>query len=277
MPESEEPGVPDVADLPALVTFVRAWQAHIKDNWEAFIKPPILATVIIIAGLAYYFGVSRSSELNGVKDERITFLNDQLTAYKDRLQGASPDEAAKQVSELRSQLGRANEKLQMILPDKPRRLEDKEKDALLRNIDKLKSDIKVLFVYAWLNGDSTEYASDFTKLLSANNIPNIGPIATTCNTAERGILVGLPDPQKPSDSAVEFTKILQEAGLHVGQTLWSSPPSVIVPSPPLIPTTASTTPALAAPVLAPTPPSGAVAQPRPIVPDFDLFICGGGD
>jgi hypothetical protein len=112
------------------VTSVHAWQAHIKDNWKAFIKPPILATVIIIAGLAYNFGVSRGSEVNGIKDERITFLNDQLTAYKDRLQGASPDEAAKQVSELRSQLGHATEKLQMILPDKPRRLEDKEKDVL---------------------------------------------------------------------------------------------------------------------------------------------------
>jgi hypothetical protein len=74
MPESEEPGVPDAANLPALVTSVHAWQAHIKDNWEAFMKPPILATVIIIAGLAYYFGVSRGSEVNGIKDERIHSL-----------------------------------------------------------------------------------------------------------------------------------------------------------------------------------------------------------
>jgi hypothetical protein len=93
-----EPPVPEWVQY-----IVWAWH-HSGQNREALMKPPVLVAYVVIAFCAYWFGSSRSSEELSVKNERIAFLNEQIAAYKDRLQGASPDQAAKQLVTLQSKL-----------------------------------------------------------------------------------------------------------------------------------------------------------------------------
>jgi len=157
--------------------------------------------------------VSRDSEQIGVKDERIGFLNDQLAAYKDRLQGATPDQAAKQIALLQDGLTEYEKKFQSLFPDKPRTLDKKQKDILISKKDEILKFGQPLIVFAGIIGDSWEYASNFTDLFKDQNIPVVGPILAACRSPERGVLVGEKNHDAPSDNAKAFIKILSDAGL----------------------------------------------------------------
>jgi len=101
---------------------------HLHQNWMQLVKPVVLAA-IVIAGLAgYQFGNSKSEDLLKLKDERAGFLGDQIAAYKDRLQGASPDQAAGQIAGLKKDFLDSEGRVQ----------------ALISELDKFKESSKVL-------------------------------------------------------------------------------------------------------------------------------------
>src|SRR5271170_5484867 len=93
---TDSPEAPDFAK-----GVIWAWH-HIRQNWEALMRLPVVIALVAVGVAAYFSGASRSSEELSVKNERIAFLNDQIAAYKDRLQGASPDQAAKQFAILQN-------------------------------------------------------------------------------------------------------------------------------------------------------------------------------
>ena len=93
--------IPESLEAPAPPAWVKSihWFLHLlRTNWEALVKPGVLLTVVVVGSTAYWFGTMKSAEVVEVKNERIQFLNDQIIAYKDRLQGATPDEAARRFS-----------------------------------------------------------------------------------------------------------------------------------------------------------------------------------
>jgi hypothetical protein len=124
MSEQSPPSAPEEPQLPQWAVNLAWVQHHIRTNWEALVKPPVIIVFLLVAVAGYYVGLSRSSEAIGIKDERISFCNEQVSAYRDRLQGATPDQAAKQIATL-------EKKIQQLSPDNPRRLSQHNKEMLL--------------------------------------------------------------------------------------------------------------------------------------------------
>jgi hypothetical protein len=217
---------PETPDPPENVkTALWLWH-HTKEHREALLKPPVLVVYIVLVCGAYWFGTNRSGEEIAVKNERLTFANEQLAAYKDRLQGASPDQAAKEIALLRDRAEKADEKLKTIFPDKPRRLLPAHKDVLISRKDELTKLIPPpLSVFAWYVGDSVGFASDFVALFTDDlKIQAFGPMATICHASQRGILIGVANPDKPPDVALKFKAILQSATLNSLFTRWEGQP-----------------------------------------------------
>jgi hypothetical protein len=183
-------------------------------------KPPVLLAYVLIGLAAYYLGVSRSSEEIGVKNERISFLNDQISAYKDRLQGATPDQAAKQIAELQNSLNEYKKEFEAIFPSSPRSLKKEQEIILIAHKDAILKFGKPLHIYSGTAGDSISYAQNFADFFKSQDIPITGPTQFGCQAGVRGVLVGMKDPSKPSENANLFLKILGDAGLHPNIADW---------------------------------------------------------
>lgn len=217
------PEIPEPPEAPDWIKTVHWVQHHLRTNWEALVKPPVLIVICLMAVAAYEFGASRESDMMDVKNERISFLNDQLGAYKDRLNGATPDEAAKQFTSLQSEVEAYMRKFDALFPEGPRKLnQDQLKILALHKDDMLKFG-KTLEVYSGEIGDSTAYATDFLNFFKSQKIPTTGPINVPCYVGERGVLVGLKDPSKPSSNATTFLKILKAADVNPNTTTWGAP------------------------------------------------------
>jgi hypothetical protein len=237
MSESQSPEGPETPEYIKLLN----WAVHhIRENWDAIMRTPVLIVFVVVAVVAFYLGTSHSSEKIEIKDERIKLLGDQVSAYKDRLQGATPDEAARRLSILETDLKTANDKLKLVSPDTDRHLTDENKKILLSKIDKLKTLIPELSVYSWSIGDYPEFTTEFTRFFSDNGIKisSGGPIITACYREQQGLLIGLRNPKTPSQAAKDFKQILEDAGLSPHYTTWEMDKTVVTPI------------------------------------DFDLFICG---
>jgi hypothetical protein len=102
--EREQATTPDGPELPdSLKLVIWAWH-HIKSNWELLTRFPVIASVLIVGYICWALGKSVNEERVVIANDRATFLNEQLTAYKDRLNGASPDQAAKQLADFATML-----------------------------------------------------------------------------------------------------------------------------------------------------------------------------
>ena len=112
MSDSEQSKQVEPPEAPEGIKLVRWAVHHVRENAEVLIKGPVIVAVLLVAGAAYYFGKSVSSEEISVQKERISFLGDQVSAYKDRLQGATPDQAAKQIASLQNRVEAYEQKLQ---------------------------------------------------------------------------------------------------------------------------------------------------------------------
>jgi hypothetical protein len=220
---SEPAPVIDTPEPPQWAKSV-VWLWHYSQKHrEALMRPPVLLAFVIIGVSAYFYGASKNSEQLGIKDERINFLNDQLAAYKDRLQGATPDQAAKQMAILQTELEAYMKKFDTMFPEGTRTLKDDQLKALASRKDQMLKFGKPLEVYTGVIGDSTPYAKEFVDFFKSQNIPVSGPSNFPCYTGERGVLIGLKDPANPSDDAKAFRKILTDAGIHTSPTLWGLP------------------------------------------------------
>ncbi len=188
-------------------------------------KPPVLLAYLLIGLGAFYFGSSRKDEEISIKNERINFLDDQIAAYKDRLQGATPDEAAKRIAALQTELEAYIKKFDAMFPEGPRKLNQDQLKILASHKDRMVKFGTPLEVYSGILGDSTVYAQDFIDFFKSQHIPVTGPANFPCYTGQRGVIVGIKDPVKPSDNATTFLQILNDANIHAGPTYWGQPPS----------------------------------------------------
>jgi len=122
---------------------------------------------------------------------------------------------------LRAGIDGANKKLKTIFPDVHRRLQSSQKEVFLLRIDELKSLFPVLYIYAFNLGDSPRFGLDFFEFFTEQKIQAVGPILTFCDDQkERGILVGMQNPESPSDKAIAFFRILKDAGFSPTPTKW---------------------------------------------------------
>ena len=190
-------------------------------------KPPVFVAIIIVASLGVWYGSGRSADrldvardnLN-VANERIAFLGDQVSAYKDRLQGATPDQAAKQIAILSSNLEQANKKLMLLMPDTPRTLTDSQKQFISEHKAEFPKVLTGIPVFSWIIGDANTYASDFLLEFKKNSIAAFGPISSSCDSSQRGVMVGLKNPENPPVLAASFIHLLTQMGVSPKTTKW---------------------------------------------------------
>jgi hypothetical protein len=77
--------------------------------------PEAIALVAIAVGLIVYFAVDKlHSERFAVLNERIASLNEQVAAYRGKLQGATPDEAAREMADLQQRLDKAQKQIEAL-------------------------------------------------------------------------------------------------------------------------------------------------------------------
>lgn len=217
---SEETSLPEAPETPPLAQYAIWLWRHSQKHREALLKPPVLFAYVVIALCAYWFASSRSSDEISLNKERIAFLNDQIAAYKDRLQGATPDQAARQLSSLQSKLESAEAKLQIMFPDKFRHLSPREIELMSARANDLLGLGVPIIMYASNIGDSLTYLADFSQFFIEKKIPAVGPFPTTCDSSERGVIVGLKKQTEPSDQAKKFMEILKFVGFNPTNTKW---------------------------------------------------------
>lgn len=228
-PQGTEP--PEKPEAPEQIKNLRWLYHHLQANWEVLVKPPVILTLLLFAAgggwLGYWSGTKQSTQQEAavagrldIANDRITFLQDQLAAYKDRLQGATPDQAARQVTVLQASLGDSLNKLKMLFPDVNRSLSDKQKAFIISHAADFKSLTKSIPVYGWSVGDSLFYGSDFVNALNGIGIQALGPVAVPCGPHETGVQVGVADVAKPPASAVQFISLLTEMGVQAHKDFW---------------------------------------------------------
>jgi hypothetical protein len=210
---SNRPEEDDAPEMPAIVKQLAWLWHHTRTNRKLLVKGPVLAFAAITGVAGFWLGSMRENEVLKVKEEtlntkneRVSFLEDQLSAYRDRLQGATPDEAAQKFSALENKIVEQNKKISLIFPDKARTLDEDRKRKLRNSLDNLKKDVKLLILFAYPLGDSARYADDFYWFFKSNNLPLLGVITSPRDDTQRGILVGVINPEKPSEAAQDFIK-----------------------------------------------------------------------
>lgn len=221
MPDKPSSG-PELPEAPEWARALAWLHHHARQNWDLFVKPPVLAALLLVAVSAYYYGKSIQTEQLEIAGERISFLGDQLSAYRDRLKGATPDEAAGQIASLRQKLNDAERKLDVLMPDVSRELHGWQIHRLESRRADLKKYVKYLNVYASTVGDSASYALKILDTLKKIGVPAYGLILAPCIGNDSGVMVGLIDPKKPSEGARHFFEVLKYAGLSPHFTEWNS-------------------------------------------------------
>jgi len=188
-------------------------------------RAPVIVVLVAVAGAAYFAGRATRNDQHELDQQRISFLQDQITAYKDRLQGATPDQAAKRFSTLETALATANRKIGRFMPDTKRHLTDADKAFIKTHAAELKKILpSPIELFGMSFGDSIGYASDFSDEFKANGIQAADPIAAPCSDDQDGILVGMKDASKPPANALRFISLLTDMGMHPSPTRWYNAP-----------------------------------------------------
>jgi len=155
------------------------------------------------------------------RDSEISSLKTQRDEYKDKLSGATPDQAAQRVSALEI-------RIRELDPKPQRHLTEDQKKKLVDGLTKLAVDIPQIAVFAEAAREPARFAVEFMGVFKKAGISSLGPISTIPNfVSETGILVGLIDPEKPSELANKYIEVLRSAGLEIGTTKWQ----MVIPTP----------------------------------------------
>jgi len=147
--------------------------------------------------------------------ERFAILTAQRDDYKEKLGGATPDQVAQQIADLKKEV-------KDLHPRSQRHLTDDQKERLIAYLTALAPEIKAISVFVEASGEPQRFANEFFLVFKLAGIGTI-PFSTSPNAAdEKGIRVGLVDQDKPSELGQKFISALRRSGLQVGTTRWGS-------------------------------------------------------
>jgi hypothetical protein len=195
-----------------------------KDVSEAQERHPgIAGSKTLIAGLiaAFVIGFGASKlidlgEINGLERSNGA-LKDQVELWKARTQVGSPDEAFKRIQWLKA-------KIDALKPKEPRRLNpDQQHDLEVALAPIAKEIVPSLCVFFEGTPEEARYVGDFVTVFKKANIGLSGPmVAYRDRESEKGVIVGLKNPEHPSDVAIKFLDALRKAGVEPTTTQWAN-------------------------------------------------------
>lgn len=142
-------------------------------------------------------------------------LKEQVELYKAKLQVGSPDEALKKMQSLEA-------KIAALEPKEQRRLTAEQQKDLASALAPIAKEITpVLYIFFEGTPEEARYASDFTAVFKKANVNYSGPFfGYAIADSEKGIIVGLKNPEHPSDLALKFIDALRKAGVEPSTTRW---------------------------------------------------------
>jgi len=167
-----------VLDIPVTPEQIEAW----------FLRQSALVQILVAVVLPLVVGSVVAWRSRGAWDSnRITHWKELVREYKDRLEGASPADAAKQVEDLRRQVERLGKELaetkQTVAGQHRRRLSEAQREILLRACrDDLKEHASDgafhfgVFYNSW-NAEAGEYAQQLCGVFSQAGMSGV-PSAT---------------------------------------------------------------------------------------------------
>jgi hypothetical protein len=169
------------------------------------------AAVLVLAGGMWWAMDWGYGRVIANRDSEISNLKTQRDEYKDKLSGATPDQAAQRVSALEI-------RIRQLDPKPQRHLTEDQKKKLVDGLTKLAVDIPEIAVFAEAAREPARFAVEFMDVFKKAGISPLGPISTIPNfVSETGILVGLIDPEKPSELANKYIEVLRSTGLKLKQ------------------------------------------------------------
>ena len=106
---------------------------------------------------------------------------------------------------------------------KQRHLTDSQKEQLLNALRPLAASIPNLMVFTEGTPEQMRYAWDFMDVLKRSGIEIIGPLQGVAESpTDKGVMVGVPNPDHPSELNIRFANALRAAGLEVHFTKGAS-------------------------------------------------------
>lgn len=170
--------------------------------------PTFFFIVVLIFGAIWwlmdwrYGGViaQRDGVINN-RDSEITLLKGQRDDYKDKLSGATPDQAKARIDALEARLASVE----------PRRLTASQRTALIAGL----IPPRAISIVSEAAGDSPQLATDFASVFkSAGWLINEGSVMGLGNRPPTGIAVQIPDPNNPSQTATVLMNALRSQNIR---------------------------------------------------------------
>lgn len=202
------------------------------DRWDKFLEQlavirkaplPHLAALVVGLGLIWVVVNWGYSVTISSLESRLKLAQDERDNYRNKLQGASPEQAAQRIDAL-------EKRVNALQPKPARRLNDDERKKLKAAIEPIAAELAGLPIFMEGTGEAVRYATDFVEVLrdaKVNTMPLSHGVALT--DEQRGIMVGIRNPAAPSDRAKKFISALQSAGLVVNTTEWPAEVAAIFP------------------------------------------------
>jgi hypothetical protein len=181
---------------------MEAFIQHVLRELKVIRSAPLafFGAVLVIAFGVWWAMDWRYSSIVTHRESEISILKTERDEYKDQLASAP------------------------VIPKPQRRLTDDQKVKLVDELKPLADDIKQIFVFAEAAREPTLFAVEFISAFKTAGITSVGPLAVIPNYAtESGVLVGLGNPENPSDLAKKYMAALRTADLKINTTKWQTP------------------------------------------------------
>jgi hypothetical protein len=101
-----QPELPGIPETPESAKWAAWILHHFRQERDTMKGAPVFFLAVAAIGilLGYLVSAARFEDRTTTAEQRVQLANEQVTAYKEKLQGASPDQAAKQIEGLQTRL-----------------------------------------------------------------------------------------------------------------------------------------------------------------------------
>jgi hypothetical protein len=174
---------------------------------------PFLIAVFIAGGLIWWlldwrYGaiVAQRDGVISNRDSEITLLKSQRDDYKDKLNGATPDQAKARIDSLEARLASVE----------PRRLTASERAGLIVRLTPPIGSPRAISIISEASGDSHQLAADFASVFRSSGDWKISEptVMGLGNRPPSGIGVQVPDTNNPSKAATIVMDALRSQNIR---------------------------------------------------------------
>lgn len=184
--------------------------AVLREEWPVLKAAPWSIGSLLAAGLTAGFGIG-CLYYGGT----VSTLRERLQLYQDKLQVASPDDAAKKLNQLQLTIDRLESERK-----RERHLSEQEKSNLKTAFKDVVAALPAFSVAGLHDPESLQYAKEFMEVFDdagakVKNKADKGmfPLSVdVLSPSEIGIFVGVSNKIKPPQSAILFAETLKKAG-----------------------------------------------------------------